>query len=486
MSVRQPMPDLVVVVPGITGSVLAIGEHQHEVWALSGRAIMDAVLSLGRNVQRLRLPEGLGDALPEKEGEGEPSDGVQATKLMTDLHVIPGLWSPIKAYRRPALIKGYNALVNRLEDWFMLSTPADRRAGNLIEFPYDWRLSNAVSARRLAASVLPALESWRAHTGNHDAKLVLVCHSMGGLVARWFLEVLGGWELTRWLITVGTPYQGAVNALETLANGLSKRLGPLRLDLTDLVRSFPSVYELLPAYPCFDAGHGQMRALTEVSGLGLDHKMLRSAAAFHARIAEKVRERSERGYGTVAIKGAFQPTSQSARFEGHGIAVLQAYRGEDKGGDGTVPRPSAHPPEWPDETTGHTIWAAQRHASLQENEGVYTQLRGLLTSGRFGRWMGGEKIGMTVPDLLSVGEPLEVMVTAEASSLALTARAAFHDTEESIVEPRLLTNYGDGRYGTRFLNLPTGTYQITVSSAAPNRPVDPVSGISIIWEPANA
>jgi hypothetical protein len=309
---------------------------------------------------------------------------------------------------------------------------------------------------------------------------------MGGLVARWFLEVLGGWELTHWLITVGTPYQGAMNALETLANGLSKGLGPLRLDLTELVRSFPSVYELLPTYPCFDAGSGQMRALTEVSGLSLDAKMLRSAAAFHARIAEKVRGRSKRGYGIVAIKGVLQPTAQSARLGGERIELLQVYGDVDKGGDGTVPRPSAHPPEWEDETTGQTLWAAQLHASLQESEGVYAQLYGLLTSGRSGRWMGAEKIGVAVPDLLCVGEPLEVVATAEDPTLALTATVNLHDAEEPIVASKLLTNRGQGRYGTRFVDLPAGTYRLTVSSAVRSRPIDPVSGISLIWEPADA
>jgi hypothetical protein len=309
---------------------------------------------------------------------------------------------------------------------------------------------------------------------------------MGGLVARWFLEVLGGWELTRWLITIGTPYQGSVNALETLVHGLSKGLGPLRLDLTDLVRSFPSLYELLPVYRCFDSGGGQMRALTEVSGLALDDKMLKSAAAFHARITEKVKERSQRGYRIAAIKGIFQPTFQSARFGAEGVQMLQAYRGKDDGGDGTVPRLSAHPPEWEEESAGPPLYAAQRHESLQESEDVYTQLWGLLTSGHLGRLMGGEKVGMTIPDLLSVGEPLEVRVIADDHSLALKATVTPHDAGEPVTEPRLLTNQGEGRYGTRFLNLPAGTYQVTVSSAVANRPIDPVSGITILWEPGNA
>ena len=67
-------------------------------------------------------------------------------------------------------------------------------------------LSNVVSAKRLETAVLPELERWRKHTGNPDAKLVLICHSRGGLVARWFLEAFGGREFTRQFITIATPH----------------------------------------------------------------------------------------------------------------------------------------------------------------------------------------------------------------------------------------------------------------------------------------
>jgi pimeloyl-ACP methyl ester carboxylesterase len=473
MPKAQPMSDIVVVLPGITGSMLAIGDDRNVVWGLSGRAVMNGVLSLGRSVDRLKLPEGFGDALPEKDGEGEPADGVRAVRLMPDLHVIPGLWSPIK---------GYVALMEQFRDRFTVSAPTAERPGNLLEVPYDWRLSNAVSARRLAAAAVPALERWRQHTNNPDAKLVLVCHSMGGLVARWFLEVLGGWELTRWLITVGTPYQGAVNALETLVNGVSKGLGPFRKDLTGLVRSLPSLYELLPTYPCFDAGGGKYQALSDISGLGLNSKMLASAAAFHRRIADKVGQRPERGYGIVAIKGIFQPTSQSARPAEEGVEALHVYGGVDRGGDGTVPRPSAHPPEWGGEGEGLTVGAAQRHATLQETEGVYAQLFMRLT-GRLGTWMGGEQIGIDLPTLVPAGEPIIVDVRAADPTLALNATVTPHDSAVPVASPQLLTNMGEGRYRTQFSELRPGTYQVTVGSAVLTGPVEPVSDVTIVWEP---
>ena len=65
--------------------------------------------------------------------------------------------------------------------------------------------------------------------GSPDAKLVLVGHSMGGLVARYFLECLDGWRDTRRLVTFGTPYRGSLNALNFLVHGLQKKLGPFKV-----------------------------------------------------------------------------------------------------------------------------------------------------------------------------------------------------------------------------------------------------------------
>jgi pimeloyl-ACP methyl ester carboxylesterase len=469
----QLMADVVVIIPGITGSVLAIGDDRNEVWGLSGRAIMKGVVTIGRSIDRLILPKGFGDDLPELEGEGEPCDQVRATRLMPDLHVIPGLWSPIK---------GYSALADEFIRRFDIRRPTADLPGNLIEFAYDWRLSNVVSARRLRDQVLPALERWRRHVGRSDAKLVLVAHSMGGLVARWFLEMLEGWKETRQLVTIGTPYQGSVDSLESLVNGLSPGLGFLRKNLTLLVRSFPSVHELLPTYACVDVGRGGYQRVTEVSGLGLNPKMVAAASLFHSRLAEAVTARPDRGYSIVAVKGIDQPTSQSAEFSGGSLEPLGQYGGLDRGGDGTVPRPSGHPPEWETEGTS-TVFAAQRHATLQEYEGVFVQLFGLL-SGRLGTWMEKKKqLGITMPHLVVAGECLTVDVEADEETLALNVTVCCHDAVNLVKPPVLLNNLGEGHYRAMLSDLPPGTYQVTVASAVPTLPLHPVSDVTIVWDP---
>ena len=218
---RTPVTDVIVLLPGITGSVLA--KDGKDVWALSGGAAMKSLLSLGGSIKDLELH---GDD-PDADDLG---DGITAPRVMPDTHLIPGLWK----------IDGYGKIAATIKEQFDITPGA-----NFFEFPYDWRRDNRASARRLARQSHDWLKAWRERTGNADAKLILLGHSMGGLVARHFLEVLDGWKDTRLLITFGTPYRGSLNALDFIANGLTKKLGPVTLiNLTNLLRSFTSVYQL--------------------------------------------------------------------------------------------------------------------------------------------------------------------------------------------------------------------------------------------------
>jgi pimeloyl-ACP methyl ester carboxylesterase len=61
----------------------------------------------------------------------------------------------------------------------------------------------------------PAVEEMLDKT--YADKVDIVAHSMGGLVSRTYLELLGGGENVRKLVTLGTPYEGAAKAHGTLA-----------------------------------------------------------------------------------------------------------------------------------------------------------------------------------------------------------------------------------------------------------------------------
>lgn len=230
--------DVVVVLPGIMGSRLR--QDGRIVWAPSAGSALRAITTFGQSVRGLQLPPGIGD--------GHPGDGVEPVGIMPDLHVLPGIWTPVK---------GYDKLLRRLRSLGYRDVDPDPAAppGNLLPLSYDWRLSNRRNGQWIATKVEPALERWRAQGGQYaDARLVFVCHSMGGLVARWYIEQRGGAEITRKLITLGTPYRGAAKAVEQLVNGVHKGLGRLALDLTEFARSMPSLYELMPEYACVESG----------------------------------------------------------------------------------------------------------------------------------------------------------------------------------------------------------------------------------------
>ena len=271
------MKDVVVLLPGIGGSVLA--RDGKDVWAPTPGVALAGVLSLGGNIKRLKLD---GDD-PDVDDLG---DGVVATRLVPDFHFVPGLDWKIDGYTkfRDDVVRRFGVV------------PGD----NYFEFPYDWRRDNRVAARALARRTHDWLTRWREKSGNADAKLVLVCHSMGGIVARLFLEFLDGWRDTRTLVTFGTPYSGSVNALDFLVNGFRKGWGPFTVDLSALIRSFTSAYQLLPSYRCMAGDDGSWLALDDEkldwSETGLDAGRMACGGAPAPRSAR--RRRRAAGFGT--------------------------------------------------------------------------------------------------------------------------------------------------------------------------------------------
>jgi pimeloyl-ACP methyl ester carboxylesterase len=118
-------------------------------------------------------------------------------------------------------------------------------------FGYDWRRDLVESARLLGA----ALDGLAAKRGEPDARFNLVGHSMGGLVARYFLRYGGAepggpvtWDGARRianLVLVATPSGGSIPALDALLNG--SRVGFSSTTLAPaVVCHMPALYQLLP------------------------------------------------------------------------------------------------------------------------------------------------------------------------------------------------------------------------------------------------
>ncbi|MGH2655506.1 MAG: lipase/acyltransferase domain-containing protein [Actinomycetota bacterium] len=464
MATPTEIRDLLVVLPGILGSTLA--KNDKLVWAPSVGAVLSAIRTFGRSIKELMLPEGVGD--------NHPGDGVTAEDLMPDLHILPGLWT--------ANI-GYGALLDQLRTKYQVVEESPSEPGripNLLRVPYDWRLSNRYNGRQLKRKVEPALEQWRSQGGVFaEARLIFICHSMGGLVARWYIEKEGGAELTRKLITLGTPYRGALSSLDQLVNGVKKGIWPFKLDLTSFARSLPSTHQLLPEYACIEGREGLIKT-TEVDVPELETKMVSDGMRFHDELNEAAQAHSPEDYLHPMV-GTRQRTGTTARLDGRRVKVIDTYEGQDRGGDATVPRLSATPGEVkPDSPI--IRWPAEKHGSLQSNKAVLDELDGILTAEpSVHRGSAGKELRVDMEELLVLGEPLEI--TAEPEE-RMRLQATVTDERGKRVIQIPLEPSEDVHRGI-IEDLAPGAYQVVVGGVGPKAPlVADVTSSVLVWDEA--
>ena len=273
--------------------------------------------------------------------------------MIRDVHLIPGFWK----------IDGYTKMLRYIEETFDVT-----RDENLFEFPYDWRRDNRVAARRLARQSGSGWTRGARRAARRDAKLVLVGHSMGGLDLALLPRVPRRLARHADARDVRHPVPAArVNALDTLANGKKIKF----FDLTELGRSLHvAIHQLLPTYPCYDGGDGELAYVDQADIPHLDRAKATAALDFHREIRAAVeahlsRRRVRRGALRPRPRGRDQAADQqSAVRDGDRIKLLRTIGDEDPGGDGTVPRPSATPLEFEDDQGA--AYSAERHALAAE------------------------------------------------------------------------------------------------------------------------
>ncbi|WP_419999694.1 lipase/acyltransferase domain-containing protein [Streptomyces boninensis] len=427
--------------------------------ARDGREVWNATLAVAGRHALGRLKDLDGLALPPGIGDEDPRDGVEAVAVLRGLHVLPGV----------SAVDGYAALFT------FLRRRLDFSAGNLCEFAYDWRVSVRLNAARMGRRVEAMLEEWRRRSGNPEAEVVFIAHSMGGLIARYYVDVLGGSAITRRLITIGTPYRGSINALSTLQSGVAPRLGPLSRPFTRLARSLPSLHQLLPTWPCVVAPDGSRTALAPADLLAADAGHLASAQRLHQEL-EQAAPRNAR-YELHIFGGSRQPTAQSAVRDkaDESFRISRALDGEDHRGDGTVPRFSCFPPDFTDDTG--VRYFAQKHGALQNERALLNQIEAILTARSPRSFLDGRlELGIDTPEVVEAGV-CPVTLDADADDLALSATAQDAESGET-TRAYALRNRGAGRYDAR-LELPApGAWRITVGDAAPTGGrVHPVTSI---------
>jgi len=301
--------------------------------------------------------------------------------------------------------------------------PSPDLSADIVLFPYDFRQSIADTAARLKAEIDARLESLTAEARRR--RVIVVAHSMGGLVARYWLGPLRGARDCQALITVGTPHRGAPKALDWLVNGA--HVGPVPLTaVTEVLAGWPSVYELLPRYPAiWHRPSATAWYPHELTGFafrsGVDCHSFRTRARRSYELHRTMEDCWNGPAGelpeVVPLFSRGHGTLDRAEVAEAGLAVSK--RGAEWlpnpgwGGDGTVPAISAIPIEL-DKRQGMWRPVVERHGPMAETSSavsVLTEYMGESMSPVRGVLPGRPWLGLDLPDLVLAGT--ETAVTAE-------------------------------------------------------------------------
>jgi hypothetical protein len=133
---KTQMRDLVVILPGIAGSVLQ--KDGEDIWNFSGQSVWQLIQTFGNSLNQLKLQENHGDE--------DFDDGVKATSLVRGAHIIPGLEKVLSGYHYTSQL-----ITNNFE--VVVGNIFEDKPANFYEFPYDWRLDNRINAQKLKTFV---------------------------------------------------------------------------------------------------------------------------------------------------------------------------------------------------------------------------------------------------------------------------------------------------------------------------------------------
>jgi pimeloyl-ACP methyl ester carboxylesterase len=419
--------DAVIVIPGIMGSELVDVETGDVLWGLSPRSYLRLWTS-GAGLKRLRVTD--------RERVGK-TGRIRATGLLR----FP-VASPIFGGFEP-----YTRLVSAIRR--SLTHP-----DALCEFAYDWRLPVAFNAARLGDVVEAHLRRWRAHRmGSKDANVVLVAHSMGGLVARCFAGPMGGASAVRQTVTLGTPFFGAVKAAYLLNVGRGVPVWLPRARLRELALTLPGVHDLLPSYRCVDDAGGRPLTPADVADFGGDSELAEAAFAMQHTLAKLGTD------GLRTVVGVDQPTMQSMRLV-RGVVLPQRHIAEagvrtDHRGDGTVYVEAALGGVEP------VSYLPQSHAGLSRAPEAIAAVVAVLTRQRLGPPMGGKGVGLEVPDLAIVGERCEAKITASDDAMP-SCRVVDSETGEQVDAPEPVRR--DGQILVAIRMSAAGLYRVEVKT----------------------
>jgi len=199
----------VVVIPGIMGSKLCDG---------AGKVVWGDRLSYTKSrIIELRLPPDINTR----------DLAIHSCGLIDKVNIIPLLWES----------EEYSDLLSTLKE-------IGYKENEIVQFDYDWRLSNFYNADKLKQAIFSLQRT-------PSDKVDIIAHSMGGLIARIYIQTLGGTNEVNNVLFLGTPHLGSASIFQRLQEGFEKWPSALSGGLNEIettILSFPSTYQLLPVY----------------------------------------------------------------------------------------------------------------------------------------------------------------------------------------------------------------------------------------------
>ena len=165
-----------------------------------------------------------------------------------------------------------------------------------------------------------------------------------------------------------------------------------------------------------------------------------------------------------ALAAATRAAGDDGRAAGDGVSLLRSYEGADQEGDGTVPRISATPAEL--EREANAMFASERHASLQNEDAVLVQLRGVM-SGLDIDFPGFRDafptigLGLELEDVYQTGEPVPVRVHPEEElAEPLVVQVCDAESNQEVGRETMIPA-DEGWHEAELPPLAEGTYRLT-------------------------
>lgn len=239
-------------------------------------------------------------------------------------------------------IDTYETLYEELNDAF--SAQADVKF-----FAYDWRMSNTTAGQYLKSLI-----------SSYSGEIILVAHSMGGLVASEYLRIASSSQRSRTtLITLGTPFTGAPKAVQVMETGeMFPGIAGYATSsyVQNLIRNLPAAYQLLPTTrsSAFIQVNGvdqtntaawtimRQRSWSNIqSGSGVK-PMVNTATTFHSNLVPASGQHYSLSAGTsMFFTSVGYTTVQKVNYSlNNGQYSIASYVSTNNG-DGTVPATSA-------------------------------------------------------------------------------------------------------------------------------------------------